>query len=674
MQNKRSIYQNVFGVYKNYSIIIYGTGVIASDIVDALKDTYDLYAVMDQTRRHGEFNGIKIIDWDDMIEEGYVLIVAAASHHYLSIYQRIKYECEKRRILIIGAYGEIISTKAWAQFDMTPFHDYLKLNINDAKLAISEHDYISFDVFDTLLVRQVYEPADVFSIIEDEIIKERLEIADFAFLRGKIGLKKNNIYETYEQLQKETGISDTLKEHLLYLEIAIEKEVLLVREDVKILFNYAKSLGKEISIISDMYLPKELLAEILSLKGISGWNNIYVSCDYRCNKEDGLYQVYLESMNESDTSLFLHFGDNPQNDDRVPRDLGMHVFPLKSPKELLSISTLNSLFELTGSYSGRLLVGAVIARLFNSPFSVSEQGGVPIIRKWETVGAAYFAIFVIIYYQQLFSYLKTHPVNGKILFTARDGYIFEKIYSIIRQWPKYKSLPLAVYLFISRRLVFDLCRNDTDLIGFLEHYYVLNNSDIKIWMQEQLAPAQNVMERRIQYRSYLQQIGLETDRNNIFFEVYSMGTVQHFSRSYLGDNLTGLYLMRYYKDIKFDDKIESVYTIDENFQKDYPFMRNVQLFEWCFSSPHPSIYAIDAMGKPLYYSDWRLPKDIMAMLAMQKGVHDVTIYFFKYCRDDDQLDKDIAPKIHSHLYESVFESETKSIFDKERFFKLLKFN
>ncbi len=664
MEDESIIYQEIFKNYQDTPLIIYGTGIIAARIINALKQTHNLYAVMDGKKRQGEFEGLKICDWKDIEDkEKLVLVIAALSNNYRTIFQRIKQECKKRRILIVGAYGEIISAKSWANFDQDAFLDYLKLDINQAKDAISVHDYISFDIFDTLIMRQVYEPKDIFSILEGKFIEDGVTITNFSSIRYRAGFQKNTIYEIYEKIQEETGISDELKNRMLYDEISLEKELIIVREDVKVLFDYAKSLGKRVYLISDMYFSKKILADILSLNGINGWDEIYVSCDYNKRKEEGLYQVYLDDLGEVNPSNCLHFGDNNKNDNSVPRRKGIHVFPLKSARELLGISSLDDMHELTNNQNGRLLIGAIIARLFNSPFSLSLQGGIPIIRRWITVGAAYFSILLIIYIQELISFLNSHLINGKILFAARDGYLFEKVYRSIRRWEKYRKLPQGVYLIISRKIALGLCENEAELNSFLEHYYVLKNHDVKQWMQENNFSQNKAKKRKVIYCDYLKKIGVSIDEVNIFFEVFSMGTAQHFLKDCFKKDLLGYYLIRYFDHKDITEKIESVYTVDDEFQKNYPVVPSFRLFEWCFSSPYPSACEIKESGQIVYDSNERTNEEMAAMLDMQNGAEMVALLYLKYCRNDEELDKGILFNIYSHLYESVYEGETKNIFN-----------
>ena len=47
---------------------------------------------------------------------------------------------------------------------------------------------------------------------------------------------------------------------------------------------YAIAQGKEVAIISDMYLPSEIITDILNSLGIKGYTKLYVSCDYGVSK------------------------------------------------------------------------------------------------------------------------------------------------------------------------------------------------------------------------------------------------------------------------------------------------------------------------------------------------------------------------------------------------------
>ena len=61
-----------------------------------------------------------------------------------------------------------------------------------------------------------------------------------------------------------------------------------------------------------MYLTKELLTRLLSLKGYEDFDQVMVSCDYNCSKRDGgLFDLLKERY---PGRRIVHVGDNRISD------------------------------------------------------------------------------------------------------------------------------------------------------------------------------------------------------------------------------------------------------------------------------------------------------------------------------------------------------------------------
>lgn len=102
----------------------------------------------------------------------------------------------------------------------------ISYDYNSAKPLIESHDVISFDIFDTLLVRPYAEPKDA--------------------------------VDHYKKLKDTDKFKGILK-----LESGFEKIILQPHSENVELFNYAKSLGKKVIIVSDMYINSKKLTEIV---------------------------------------------------------------------------------------------------------------------------------------------------------------------------------------------------------------------------------------------------------------------------------------------------------------------------------------------------------------------------------------------------------------------------
>ena len=70
-------------------------------------------------------------------------------------------------------------------------------------------------------------------------------------------------------------------------------------------------------LTSDMYLPETELRKLLEEKGVLGFEKIFVSCDCRKTKRDGLYTEVAEYG--AGMGTVLHIGDDPEADGAAPK-------------------------------------------------------------------------------------------------------------------------------------------------------------------------------------------------------------------------------------------------------------------------------------------------------------------------------------------------------------------
>ena len=145
---------------------------------------------------------------------------------------------------------------------------------------------VSFDVFDTLLVRPVLQPTDIFYLIEKKL--KKIYNIDFVRYRLCAEQKLNNPFATiddiYNFIEKEYDLSSDVVNVMKNEELECEALLLLRRDDIYSLYEYAVKLGKRIIAISDMYLDSKTISEILHNCGYD--IPVMVSCEYGKNKKD----------------------------------------------------------------------------------------------------------------------------------------------------------------------------------------------------------------------------------------------------------------------------------------------------------------------------------------------------------------------------------------------------
>ena len=167
------------------------------------------------------------------------------------------------------------------------------LLLPEIKNEIEKHKIISFDIFDTLLLRPYLQPTDLFLHIE-KVYKAPF----FRVLRQEAEKNARKAHSAAEDITFDE-IYDCIDEAfkpLKSVELEFEEMVLRANPELKQVYDYAKALGRKIVIVSDMYLPDDFLANVLKKNGFSGFDGLYVSGNIGKTKSTGnLYrQVWAD--------------------------------------------------------------------------------------------------------------------------------------------------------------------------------------------------------------------------------------------------------------------------------------------------------------------------------------------------------------------------------------------
>lgn len=230
---------------------------------------------------------------------------------------------------------------------------------------VKKHDIISFDIFDTLVMRNVYYNKDVFRLMAQQL--DPAWGIDFFTVRTEA--EQILSQETYPYIEEIYAyISDKypcLKGHeqeLIAQEIQLETELILPRHDMVEVFYQAQKLNKKVYIVSDMYMHHDTLAAILEKNGIRGYEKLLVSSEYRSSKPQHLFEYYLKEIPEG---TYLHIGDSWHCDVLPSGKLGIDSFRLKMSTEIYEYQ--ENIIAPT-DLQERIRVAEYVAKRYNSPF------------------------------------------------------------------------------------------------------------------------------------------------------------------------------------------------------------------------------------------------------------------------------------------------------------------
>lgn len=555
-------------------VLLYGTGNIAVRILEQETEPI-IAAILDQYKIDGYFMGKKIIEWCDIEKNMASDIIIAASDIYLSeIFKRIIYHCKYHKLTIWDSNGRNLNSL----YDLEKYsaHEscYFEKNKQELQEQILAHDVISFDIFDTLVMRDVLEPLDIFDIVEKHMLKMGIEIHNFKKLRRTAELKSNgqNIYEIYRILQQLSNLSDKVVSQIIECELKCEKEHLMRRETMVDLLNFSIKNGKRVFLISDMYLNSEQLQYLLSELGIVGYEKIYVSCEYGSGKVGGLFDIYLKDVL---ADSYLHIGDNYRNDILPLKRTKIDTYEIKSAYEMMKISNIDSALIFANNFFERKLLGYVISKLFNDPFALYQSSGVVEIHSIKELGE-YFVAPIALEYIRGVIYLCKHKEYSGVLFISRDGYLFQALYELEKR--RNNELPNSYYVYTSRKLI-----------------------------------AQQSNEGKENYLKYLSKMGIKQKVGKyLVCDLLTHGTTIKEFNSILQGNVEGYCLSLL--DSVTEPTVHSLYDAGDWGET----ILTTVLIENFFTSPEPSVEKISTDLQPVFTEEHRDKEKIKALKKLHK--------------------------------------------------------
>jgi FMN phosphatase YigB (HAD superfamily) len=460
-------FEKHFAFLKSEPLVLYGIGTKTKVLIDYL-DNYNIVGLMDKSTTGSIVYGKKVVSSNEIpgLTNHIVIICNYASTDI--IYRRIASLEEQFGINIYHLNG----TKPKDSFRQTE-SDYrtgrLHATYDDLKAAIERNDVISFDIFDTVLMRKCLLPSDIFHIMErrlreefgftDSFAEKRIEADKIAHIRYGSSC---DIYAIYRIMAKELSFSHNDMDLVIRLERETEKEYLLRRDAVVDAMSFAKSLNKVIVLTSDIYWPREFIEQLLADNEIKDYDLLAVSCDLKKSKYHGeLWEYYRESY---EGKQILHIGDDDFSDIRQASGYGINTFKVHAGYDLLNMSTLGELVTKVETIDDRLLLGRTVASLFNNPFALSASFKLS-VDDFFLVGYAFFGPLVLNFMIWLMNMCSELKIK-RIFFLSRDCYVLEKIYRNHIAKSQSEFFPKGQYFYASRRaLSVSSIRNTNDILS-----------------------------------------------------------------------------------------------------------------------------------------------------------------------------------------------------------------
>ncbi len=306
--------------------------------------------------------------------------------------------------------------------------------------AIDRCEILSLDVFDTAILRRVEQPTDVFELVAGQYrhLYSPQEVWDFA--RARVDAERRarerasterpaadiTLNQIYACLEPPDGWSAP---RLHALEIDLERLVWTRNQAVHAIYQRALELGKAVVFVSDTYLPKEIVEEILQTEGYTKYARLFLSSALGgVTKSSGqLYHRMLKELGVP-AARILHLGGNYSADVRQARSAGLTAFHYQ---------------RATTPAVDRSVASGAAAAIHRGLVSNRREadGGDEFFAR---LGYACAGILYLGFQRWLKAELARADVE-RVFFISRDGWIMRHVYSRLGGGPP------SSYLYGSRR-------------------------------------------------------------------------------------------------------------------------------------------------------------------------------------------------------------------------------
>ena len=296
---------------------------------------------------------------------------------------------------------------------------------------LDQYQYVSFDVFDTLIFRTITNPKDIFELVSRSYeSKNGKKCQDFSIKRSYAESVARAYYST------DITIDDIYK----FIDYPLEKSQLLkdIEKECEIdncignqimvdILLWCKSKNKKILITSDMYLTKDVFDRIFNKIGVT-YDYIFISGENEKTKKTGLLFEHVLKTLDISCEEVVHIGDDIHNDIEMPRHYGIRSI-LRLTNDGIKAFYLSSKRTIEENHLYNLFQNTYK----NQKTSISE-----------------FRIGYTVYGPFLYSYCKwINQVKKEmrmehLFFLARDGFLIKKVYDLI--FPEEKAYTQYIYL------------------------------------------------------------------------------------------------------------------------------------------------------------------------------------------------------------------------------------
>lgn len=445
----------------------------------------------------------------------------------------------------------------------------------DVLKAVEGYEYVSLDLYDTLLLRPYVRPKDVFRHIELKenapgFVQARVE----SERKCMLGPDTTTIDRIYE------GMPEKFR-RLKDKEFEYESNAVCPR---RILETYRSIVeNHKVVLVSDMYMPKDFLENLLTKNNIKGYLKLYVSSETGKSKDKGTMYGHIAEDLGIDKSQIIHVGDNAKSEYLVPKKLGFNSILVEKPRKVYFSKhrPIKRYYEKAQSLERSIIVGMDIIREWQD-------------RKdefWKDVSYRFGGPIVTDYVKFVADSVRDDDV---ILFAARDGFNLERVMNILHpeRETHYVYVPRILNILIGsnfrqhnrykRKIVESFHGKCEDPDAYYDEH------------EEELLEKRNKF-----FESYRDRMAGEVG-NGKSLAIVDVTTMKYTSQKLVGDVFPDADILGVYYFLLFDDDTipHKGYHVRDRMIK---LLDNINITEFFMTSPEPPIMGLEDDGRPILY-------------------------------------------------------------------------
>lgn len=329
--------------------------------------------------------------------------------------------------------------------------------------AIEKAELVTFDIFDTALIRSLEQPVDVFLLLAHEagmndpqgFAQARIEAESLARKiawdeRQAVEVTLQEIYDCLADLPAAASLELT---SLMHRERDLELRVCQRHPMIARAYEWAKQRGKRTGFLSDMYLDRSLIEAMLEKCGYCGYDFLFVSSETGKTKAQGDLYRHSMQLHAIEPDRQLHIGDNRHADIDQARAAGIPSYHIKKNIDGFPSTATGRRFarrqiaraDLTRPRARQSMDEAIWASLWRGLVAARQPHPEDF---WFDLGYSHVGMLLLGFVMWLDQQAAEDGVSS-LYFLARDGHIMHRVHQQLAN--RGLAVCSGKYLYASRR-------------------------------------------------------------------------------------------------------------------------------------------------------------------------------------------------------------------------------